>query len=192
MTNSRGRSSDIYDTVQELVPFWSDSLHARLEEGFDEIDPSAIAMALSFKAASQRIEEATHGLIESLGFTPPAKLHVLFVIWLAGEPLAMTELSRRVLVSKTNLTNLVDALEAEGSVRRLVHPDDRRSVLVATTAAGRRVAENAFPSAADLIAEAVQDIGPAERRAFMRTLVKMAKGFAAASAHAIPPVEKGR
>jgi len=77
-------------------------------------------------------------------------------------------------------------------VRRLEHPGDRRSVLVAATAAGRRCAESAFPWAADLIAEALQDVRPAERRAFVRTLVKLVKGFSAAGAHAAARSVKGR
>jgi DNA-binding MarR family transcriptional regulator len=192
MTNPRSRPSDFHELVQELVPFWNESLRARLEERFDQFDPSAIALALTFRAASQRVEEVAFGFIESLGFSPPGKLHVLFVIWMAAEPLAMTDLSRRVLVSKTNLTNLVDALEADDFVRRLEHPGDRRSVLVAITAAGRRSAESSFPWAADLLAEAVQDISPAERRAFVRTLVKLAKGFTAAGARSAAPAVKGR
>ncbi|MGP6156633.1 MAG: MarR family winged helix-turn-helix transcriptional regulator [Vulcanimicrobiaceae bacterium] len=192
MTNARGRPNEFHETVQGLVPFWSEPMRARLEQRFDEIDPSALALTLALKAASQRIEDAAHRLIESLGFTPAAKLHVLLVIWMAGEPLAMTELSRRVLVSKTNLTNLVDALESDGYVRRLEHPADRRSVLVATTAAGRKTAESGFPWAAEMIAEAMQDISPTERRAFVRTLAKLAKGFSTASARNVPPISKGR
>ncbi|MDR5683834.1 MAG: MarR family transcriptional regulator [Armatimonadota bacterium] len=52
--------------------------------------------------------------------------------------LRMGELSRRMMVTTGNVTALVDRLEAEGWIRRRADPQDRRSVLVHLTPAGRR------------------------------------------------------
>jgi DNA-binding MarR family transcriptional regulator len=52
--------------------------------------------------------------------------------------ITMGELSRRLMVSGGNVTALVDQLQAEAAVQRHHAPDDRRSIRVTLTPAGRR------------------------------------------------------
>ncbi len=52
--------------------------------------------------------------------------------------LPMTEISRRMMVTGGNITRITDQLVAEGLVTRRIDSDDRRSVKVRLTAAGRR------------------------------------------------------
>jgi DNA-binding MarR family transcriptional regulator len=65
------------------------------------------------------------------------RFDVMAALERAPEGLTMGELSRRLMVSNGNATVLVSGLERDGLVRRTVHPEDRRSVTVALTAAGR-------------------------------------------------------
>lgn len=51
--------------------------------------------------------------------------------------LSMTELARRVLISPSGLTRLVDGLSAEGLVERERNPDDARVVYAQLTEEGR-------------------------------------------------------
>ena len=55
------------------------------------------------------------------------------------EGLRMSELSKRMMVSTGNITGLTDRLEAEGLVRRVEDPKDRRAYLVKLTPLGREV-----------------------------------------------------
>ena len=55
-----------------------------------------------------------------------------------GGPQVMSELSRALDVTPRAVTALVDGLEADGLVRRCVHPHDRRATVVELTADGRR------------------------------------------------------
>jgi len=55
-----------------------------------------------------------------------------------GERMRMRELAEAVLLSKSGLTTLVDRMEEAGLVRREVPPEDRRSIDVVLTTAGRR------------------------------------------------------
>jgi DNA-binding MarR family transcriptional regulator len=52
--------------------------------------------------------------------------------------LTMGELTRRIMVSGGNTTAIVDQLENEKLVRRLVAPTDRRSFKVVLTPSGRK------------------------------------------------------
>lgn len=55
-----------------------------------------------------------------------------------GERMRMRELADAVLLSKSGLTTLVDRMQEAGLVRREVPPEDRRSIDVVLTDAGRR------------------------------------------------------
>jgi DNA-binding MarR family transcriptional regulator len=66
-----------------------------------------------------------------------AKLGVLTELVKAGEPLPLSELASRIQCVRSNVTQLVDRLEAEGLVRRVNDPSDRRSKRAELTASGR-------------------------------------------------------
>jgi DNA-binding MarR family transcriptional regulator len=67
-----------------------------------------------------------------------AKLLALEALADAGEPTALSELAARLSCVKSNITQLVDRLEADGLVRRQFDANDRRARLATLTAAGRR------------------------------------------------------
>ncbi|CAL9535955.1 HTH-type transcriptional repressor NicR [Streptomyces sp. enrichment culture] len=59
---------------------------------------------------------------------------------LSLEPLPMRRLARRLRCEPSNVTGIVDRLEARGLVERRPDPGDRRVKVAAATAEGRRVA----------------------------------------------------
>src|SRR4051812_11876095 len=67
-----------------------------------------------------------------------AKLAALHVLARAGESLPLGQLAERLSCVKSNVTQLVDRLEADGLVSRAADPNDRRSRLAVLTAAGRK------------------------------------------------------
>lgn len=61
---------------------------------------------------------------------------------LSLEPLPMRQLARRLKCEPSNVTGIVDRLEARGLVERRPDPADRRVKLAAATVEGRRVARS--------------------------------------------------
>jgi DNA-binding MarR family transcriptional regulator len=55
----------------------------------------------------------------------------------ADEPLSLGDLAERLHFVKSNVTQLVDNLEAANLVQRVPHPTDRRCKLLAITATGK-------------------------------------------------------
>lgn len=53
-----------------------------------------------------------------------------------GEPLSLSECAEKMTCVRSNITQLVDRLEADGLVRRVRDPEDRRVVRAALTAEG--------------------------------------------------------
>lgn len=66
-----------------------------------------------------------------------AKQSALTQLALAGEPLTLGELAARLSCVRSNITQLVDRLEADGLVRRVDDAADRRSVRAELTERGR-------------------------------------------------------
>lgn len=90
-----------------------------------------------------------------------AKLNVLSRLVEAGEPLPLGSLADRCSCVRSNITQLVDRLEADRLVERVSAPTDRRSVRAALTEEGKarqaegvRVLEEAESQLAGRLGEA--------------------------------------
>jgi DNA-binding MarR family transcriptional regulator len=123
-------------SIDDLVEQW------RAER--PDLDLETMAMV----ARLLRLGGALRGELDTLAaeydvLVPEAD--VLFTLRRSGPPFRLlpSELSASLLVSSGTLTNRLDRLEAKGLVERHPNPDDRRSVEVALTTRGRRLADEA-------------------------------------------------
>jgi DNA-binding MarR family transcriptional regulator len=92
----------------------------------------------------------------------------------AHGPSSQQELARRLSVSPTMITQIVDEVEARGLAERRRNPEDRRSYLVSLTPEGKRklkAARRVAKTVADEIAAAIGEDGDRELRALLRKMV---------------------
>lgn len=82
--------------------------------------------------------------LEEIGL-PIGFYDVLVQLTEAERGLRMSELARRVLLSKSGLTRLVDRMVGQGLVRRRPSPEDGRGFYVVATSLGRRALRRASP-----------------------------------------------
>lgn len=87
--------------------------------------------------AAHAVEEEVEAKLNAIGLSA-AKLAALRALSDAGESLPFSQLADRLSCVKSNITQLVDRLEAEGFVARRADPRDRRTRLAALTSAGRK------------------------------------------------------
>jgi DNA-binding MarR family transcriptional regulator len=87
--------------------------------------------------ASGVLETRVESKLSDVGLSI-AKLAALHVLAKAGESLPLGQLAERLSCVKSNVTQLVDRLEADGLVSRAADPNDRRSRPAVLTAAGRK------------------------------------------------------
>jgi DNA-binding MarR family transcriptional regulator len=122
------------DRVDALVAQWADVR--------PDLDVGVMAEVARLLHVGRLIGErlaakaAEHGLQVGEG-------DVLFTLFRAGPPhrLSPTQLAESTLVATGTMTNRLDKLEARGLVRRIPNPDDRRSLAVELTGAGRRLVD---------------------------------------------------
>ena len=86
--------------------------------------------------ASSVLEGRVEARLSDVGLSL-AKLAALHRLTEAGESLPLGQLAERLSCVKSNVTQLVDRLEADGLVSRTSDPNDRRSRLAVLTDAGR-------------------------------------------------------
>lgn len=95
---------------------------------------TAFASLLHTSGAAQAHLEAK---LAACGLSGP-KLMALQRLVEAGDSLPLGQLADRLSCVKSNVTQLVDRLEADGLVSRESDPNDRRSKLAVITATGRK------------------------------------------------------
>jgi DNA-binding MarR family transcriptional regulator len=83
------------------------------------------------RAVEKRLDET----LEAVELSVP-KFSALKHLALAGEPLSLSELAGRMVCVRSNVTQLVDRLQADGLVRRVEDPRDRRCVRATLTPLG--------------------------------------------------------
>src|SRR6201995_5900529 len=86
--------------------------------------------------ASSVLEAKVEARLSEVGLSL-AKLAALNRLTEAGESLPLGQLAERLSCVKSNVTQLVDRLEADGLLSRTSDPSDRRSRLAVLTDAGR-------------------------------------------------------
>jgi DNA-binding MarR family transcriptional regulator len=87
--------------------------------------------------AAQRVEERLEAALADVGLSC-AKFGALNVLVDQGKPISLSELAAKLTCVRSNITQLVDRLEADGLVKRADDPADRRGVCAKVTALGRK------------------------------------------------------
>jgi DNA-binding MarR family transcriptional regulator len=85
--------------------------------------------------AAAAVEQKLESAMSALGLSM-AKFGVLRHLAEAGEPLTLTELASCQKCVRSNITQLIDRMEADGLVKREDDPADRRSIRAALTPLG--------------------------------------------------------
>ena len=112
-----------------------------------------------------RLEEA----LKVVGLSA-AKYKVLSQIAKSKEPVPLRLLAEEQQCVASNMTTLVDRLEADGLVRRVDDPVDRRSKRAELTDLGKEKAEEGARVVADVERTFAESLGPTERLALAKVL----------------------
>jgi DNA-binding MarR family transcriptional regulator len=86
--------------------------------------------------AASSVESRVESRLAEVGLSLP-KLAALHHLSQAGDSLPLGQLAERLACVKSNVTQLVDRLEADGLVTRAADPNDRRSRLAVLTESGK-------------------------------------------------------
>ncbi|MBN9122862.1 MAG: MarR family transcriptional regulator [Planctomycetes bacterium] len=152
-----------------------------MSTGTSPPDDDALALARAFAGFGPAYLKWIQACFAESGVSF-ARMKLLGALHSSG-PRIMSELSEQLGVTARNVTALVDALEAEGLVRRVPHATDRRATVIELTAAGaqygRQMASGGHMSA---IAELFRGLTATEQQQLLAVIAKLrgllaARGF---------------
>ena len=105
-------------------------------------EPPFVALA-EILGSLHAVETRLEASLEPMGLSL-AKFKALHTLVAAGEPLPLRTLAEQCACVRSNITQLVDRLEADKLVVRTDDPSDRRSIRAELTAEGRARYKAAF------------------------------------------------
>jgi DNA-binding MarR family transcriptional regulator len=103
-------------------------------------DASGMPGMFALLHAAGAVESFVEEKLSAVGLSLP-KLAALDRLVKAGDSMPLGQLAERLACVKSNVTQLVDRLEADGLVTRAPDPNDRRSRLAVITELGRSLYE---------------------------------------------------
>jgi DNA-binding MarR family transcriptional regulator len=160
-------------------------------EEFPDGDPRLTEVHASLVRTGSALIREIERCMQATFDAPQTALNSLAVIDGAGEPLTPSQISERTHVSSATMTGTIDQLEYRGWVRRLPNPDDRRSVLVEITEAGKVVTDQLLPGIRKIERAVLGGLTADELGTLLALLAKVLAG-AAATAAAEPITLEGR
>jgi DNA-binding MarR family transcriptional regulator len=122
-----------FDPIERAAEIWG----ARIG------DPVAMAAVTNVMRVQQILQREVDAVLAGHGITFARYEALVLLSFARSGRLAMSVMGRRLQLHPTSVTNIVDRLEADGLVKRLPHPTDRRTTLAEITEAGRQRREEA-------------------------------------------------
>lgn len=158
-----------------------DSVDDRLDQWRAErpdLDPSPMAVVARIQRACRLLENALRDNFAAHGLQL-WEFDVLGTLRRSGSPYRLTagQLLASSMVTSGAITNRVDRLAARGLVTRETDPDNRRSVLITLTPAGRELIDRVVVSHVDLEKRLLGGLGDDERDALTGLLRRLLIGL---------------
>jgi DNA-binding MarR family transcriptional regulator len=138
----------------------------------DSAAPQQPPVALLLLGVAHEVEARLEAALGRIGLSL-AKLNVLSRLVEAGEPLPLGCLADRCSCVRSNMTQLVDRLEAERLVERVSDPNDRRSIRAALTDEGRSRHAEGTGVLAEAQGEVLARLGEPERATLARLVQQL-------------------
>jgi len=126
-------------------------------------------MMYSLVRAAHVLESRLEDALEQVGLSL-AKFGALSHLVKEGEPLSLSECADKMTCVRSNITQLVDRLEADGLVRRMEDPEDRRAVRAVATPLGKERYAAGVRQVEKVQAEFTQTMSGIDRKALERML----------------------
>lgn len=150
--------------------------HERFPERFRTLmqqaggDAEASRPILALVRSEQWVSGLLEQVLAEVGLSV-TRFNILMELAASPRPgLPLSDIARRLLKSASNLTALIDRLEADRLVRRSRHEDDRRVVTASITESGWEALAKAAPRVFEAEQRLLEKLDRSERRQLSRLL----------------------
>ena len=151
---------------RDVLPFES---QARVSEALDRHGDEA-RLWLQLITCSSLIEmEIRQRLRDQFDFTP-ARFDLLAQLAQSRTGMALSDVSKQMMVSQSNVTALTSRLIQSGHIRRTTSPTDRRVQIISLTAFGRSAFRKMAAQRAKWVAELFANVSAKNRAMLVKDL----------------------
>lgn len=145
----------------------------------NEIEPitryDPLDLLRSLLHGGKALEARIDALLGELGLSS-AKWNALRQLAESGDGLSLGQLAEQLSCVKSNVTQLIDRLEADNLVQRVPDPEDRRSIRAELTAQGRAHYEAGLLVIQTFGRQLLSEFDPEERDLLARLFSKLESG----------------
>lgn len=142
-------------------------------ERFSGCDYDTVNALLTLKRTAADLENLSAEYCKQVDLSP-GRLSVLMVLNTYPEKqIPLSEIGQHLVVSRPNITGLIDSLVDDGLVKRINHPEDRRMVLAHLTPQGREFMRKFVPFHLRLVNSAMAALTRNEKRQLVALLDKL-------------------
>lgn len=137
-------------------------------------DPSG-QLAEQLLRLTRRLHRAQKRYLDPVGITP-AQSRLLRTVAQYDEPPRMADLAQRLEVVPRAVTTLVDALEVNGSVRRVPDPTNRRVIRIELTEEGRATLRELREARRAAVEDILEPLSEEQRETLGSLLTELMRG----------------
>ncbi|WP_425446213.1 MarR family winged helix-turn-helix transcriptional regulator [Dethiothermospora halolimnae] len=149
----------------------------RLFESYNWIGPIAGKTIIELKKTADILEEVHKTFFDKFHMSA-TKFNLLVILYSdSKKELTLSEIGEEMLVTKSNITGLIDRLENQGYVRRERSSKDRRKVIAMITKKGMEATKNIINEYKDWSAETMTMLNDYEKENLIALLGKMQRGL---------------
>jgi len=136
------------------------------------MNQKVLALLCSIVKTGRFVESKQDRLLDTVELSV-TKMLALQHLLRADEPLSLGDLAERLQFVKSNVTQLVDNLEAAGLVQRVPHVSDRRCKVLVLTDEGRQQAAAALEAVQPLVNQIAALYTPEEQETLAQLLQRL-------------------
>lgn len=106
-----------------------------------------------------------------------AQFNVMWILYYATLPLTQVDIGEKLIVSRSNITGILDRLEQKDMIERKTDPDDRRIYHIALTSKGRQAVNALSPDYLGKVRQIMSALAKKESELLLGFLEKIQKGL---------------
>lgn len=163
---------------------------AYYEKKFSELDPADALAVISLIRTEDVFARAREAYLARYGLTGSTLNVLMFLDSSPEERLPMHTISENLLVSRANITGLIDSLEKRGYVRRQPDATDRRVVHAEITEQGRAVLHELLPGHFRGVEAMLEGLSAEEKATLVDILARVRAGVANSYTQAVNKSEE--
>lgn len=151
----------------------------KLVESYEWVDEIANKVIIELKKTADILEEVHSSFFNHFDISH-TKFNVLVILYKNAEKgMMLSDIGEQMLVTKANITGLVDRLEKQGLVKRIRDDIDRRKIMAVITEKGKQFTEEVIEEYKKWSKNIMTILDDNEKKHLIHILNKLEKGLIA-------------